>query len=59
MAEDYLIKRGSLSTIDTKHGTQLNEALERYARSGVTLMPSQGEPDNHLLAVLAAGAHAN
>lgn len=59
MAEDYLIKLGNLSIIAFSHDTQWSEAMERYAPFGVTLLPAEGEPDNHLRAVLAAGAHAN
>lgn len=59
MAEDYLINLGNLSIIAFKHETQWSEAMERYARLGVTLLPSEGDPDDHLRAVLAAGARAN
>ena len=59
MAEDYLIELGNISLIAFRHGEQWNDAMERYARFGVTKLPQEGETNEHLRAVLAAGAHAN
>lgn len=59
LAEGYLVSLADMGRIGAENGAEWNDAMERFARFGGSMLPDEGEPDDHVRAMIAANAHAN
>ena len=58
-AMQYLISLGKVSQIAVRQGPEWAVAMERYAPFGARMLPAEGKPSDHALAMIAAGGRAN